>query len=43
MLEFKVNGDRTNFIDLQNTYLEVKGKIVKADNTNINYVTGDAT
>ena len=32
-LEFEVKGDRTNFIDLQNIYLEVKCKIVKADNT----------
>ena len=42
-LEFEVKGDRTNFIDLQNIYLEVKCKTVKADNTNLNYVTGDAT
>ena len=42
-LEFEVKGDRTNFIDLQNIYLEVKCKIVKTDNTNLNYVTGDAT
>ena len=42
-LEYEVKGDRTNFIDLQNIYLEVKCKIVKADNTNLNYVTGDAT
>ena len=31
------------FIDLQNIYLEVKCKIVKADNTNLGYLTGDAT
>ena len=42
-LEFEVKGDRTNIIDLQNIYLEVKCKIVKTDNTNLNYVTGDAT
>ena len=35
-LEFEVKGDRTNFIDLQNIFLEVMCKIVKADNTNIN-------
>ena len=42
-LEFEVKGDWTNFIDLQNICLEVKCKIVKTDNTNLNYVTGDAT
>ena len=42
-LEFEVKGDRTNFLDLQNIYLEVKCKYVKSDNTNLNYVTGDAT
>ena len=42
-LEFEVKGDRTNFIDLQNIYLEVKCKIVNAVNTILNYVTGDAT
>ena len=42
-LEFEVTGDRTNFIDIQNIYLEVKCTIVKADNTSLNYVTGDAT
>ena len=30
-LEFEVKGDRANFIDLQNIYLEVKCKIVKTD------------
>ena len=40
-LEFEVMGDRTNFTDSQNIYLEVKCKIVKADNTNLTY--GDAT
>ena len=43
MLEFEVKGDRTKFIDLQNIHLDVKCKIVKADKTNSNYVTGDAT
>ena len=42
-LEFEVKGDRTNFINLQNIYLKVKFKIVRADNTNLYYVTGDAT
>ena len=39
-LEFE---DRTDFIDLQRIHLEVKCKIVKADNTNLKYVTGDAS
>ena len=42
-LELGVKGDRTNFIDLQNNYLEIKCKMVKADNTNLSCVTGDAT
>ena len=42
-LEFEIKGDWTNFIDIQNIYLEVKCKIVKADNNNLIYVTGDAT
>ena len=42
-LEFEVTGDRTNFIDLQNIYLEVKCKISKPDGSNLQYVTGDAT
>ena len=42
-LEFEVKGDRTNFIDLQNICLKVKCKIVKADNTKLNYVTADAS
>ena len=42
-LVFEVKGDRTIFIDIQNIYLEVKCKIVKTDNTNLIYVTGDAT
>ena len=29
MLEFEVAGDRNNFIDLQNIFLEVKCKIVQ--------------
>ena len=41
-LEFEVKGDRTNFIDLQNIYLEIKCKIVKADGSNLDYVTGTA-
>ena len=41
-LDFEVKGDRANFIGLQNIYLEVKCKNVKTDNTNLNYVTGDA-
>ena len=34
-LEFEVKGERTNFIDLQILYLEVKCKNVKADNTSL--------
>ena len=39
-LEFEVTGDRTNFIDLQNIYLEVKCKISKTDGSNLEYVAG---
>ena len=42
-VEFEVKRDQTKFIDIQNNYLEVKCKIARADNTNLNYVTGDAT
>ena len=34
-LEFEVKGDRTNFIDIQNIYMEVKCKIVKEQTTPI--------
>ena len=43
LLDFEVKGDRNIFINLRNIYLEVKCEIVKADNANLNYVTGDAT
>ena len=39
-LEFEVTGDRTNFIDLQNIYLEVKCKISKPDGTEMEYLAG---
>ena len=42
-MEFEIKGDQTSFIGLQNIYLEVQCKIVNADNTNLNYVTGEAT
>ena len=42
-LSFEVNGDRTNFISLQNLHLEVKSRIVKADNTVLNYLNADAS
>ena len=34
-LDFEVVGDRNNFIDLQNIYLEVEIKIVKEDGTDL--------
>ena len=40
-LEFEITGDCTNFIDLQNTYLEVKFQILKADDTNLTYHAQD--
>ena len=39
-LEFEVTGDRTNFIDLQNIYLEVKCKILQSNGNDLRY---DAT
>ena len=41
-LEFEVVGDRTNFIDLQNIYLEVKCKILQSNNNNLRYNAADA-
>ena len=41
-LEFEVVGDRTNFIDLQNIYLEVKCKILQSDSNRLRFPTGDA-
>ena len=41
-LEFEVNGERTDFSDLQNNYFEIKWTNVKADNASSIYVTGDA-
>ena len=42
-LEFEVTGDRTNFIDLQNIYLEVKCKIVQANGDPLRYHASNAT
>ena len=36
-LEFEVTGDRTNFIDLQNIYLEVKCRILQANGNDLRY------
>ena len=41
-LEFEVVGDRTNFIDLQNIYLEVNCKILQSDSNRLCFTTGDA-
>ena len=40
MLEFEVAGDRSNFIDLQKFFLEVKCKIVQSSEADLKY---DAT
>ena len=40
-LEFKVVGDRFNFIDLQHIDLEVQCSIVKANGTEMEYVGAD--
>ena len=37
MLEFEVTGDRNNFIDLQNFFLEVKCKIVQSSGADLKY------
>ena len=42
-LEFELIGDRKNFIDLQNIYLEVKCKILLTSGNNLRYDAGDAT
>ena len=42
-LEFEVVGDRTNFIDLQNIYIEVKCKTLQSDSKDLRFRTGDAT
>ena len=41
-MEFQVKGNRINLIDFQNIFLEVKCKIVKAENTNFS-VTADTS
>lgn len=41
-LEFEVVGDRTNFIDLQNIYLEVKCRILQANGNILRYDATDA-
>ena len=41
-LEFEVFGDRTNFIDLQNIYLEVKCWILKPNGEKLEYEAGNA-
>ena len=42
-LEFEVVGDRTNFIDLQNIYLEVKCRILQANGNNLRHDATDAS
>ena len=41
-LEFEVVGDRTNFIDLQNIYLEVKCRILRPNGDKLAYDAGNA-
>ena len=43
MLEFEVAGDRSNFIDLQKIFLEIKCKIVQASEADLKYDAGAAT
>ena len=40
LLEFEVTGDRNNFIDLQNIFLEVKCKIVQSSEAGLKYDAG---
>ena len=42
-LEFEITGDRTNFVDSRNLYLEVKRPITKPECTNLDYHATDAT
>ena len=42
-LEFEVTGDRSNFIDLQNIYLEVKCKIEQVNGDPLRYHATNAT
>ena len=42
-LEFELVGDRTNFIDLQNIYLEVKCRILQSNGNNLRYDATDAS
>ena len=41
-LEFEVGGDRFNFIDLQNIYLEVKCRILRPNGDKLEYDAGNA-
>ena len=41
-LEFEVVGDRTNFFDLQNIYLEVKCRILRPNGDKLDYDAGNA-
>ena len=41
-LEFEVVGDRINFIELQNVYLEVKCKVLQSDSNTLPFTTGYA-
>ena len=40
--EFEVVRDRTNFIDLQNIFIELKCKILHSDSNTLRFTTGDA-
>ena len=40
-MEFEVIGDRTNFIDLQNVYLEVKCRILRPNGDKLVYYEGN--
>ena len=44
-MEFEITRDRTNFIDVQNIYLEVKCQFLNADDTVLTYhaTNGDQT
>ena len=42
MLEFEFAGDRKNFIDLPNFFLQVKRKIVQTSEADLKYDAGDA-
>ena len=42
MIEFEVAGDRNNFFDLQNFFLEIKCKIFQASEADLRYDAGAA-